>query len=426
MLEKAYELIFAFDEVITAGGYREPINIAQIRTNMEMESHEEKLHNMIKTSKMESARDQAKEAARSIMDRKRMEGIGGGGGGGDGRGGYSSNDSMNDPAVQAAQAEAQRAREAALQPPVAAKAAVKGMDILAKKETKNNSLLDALVKEEKLAPIMAKKAATSGAAGNDSGAGNEGAVVHPITLQAVEKITAQLTRDGDVTNVEVKGNLTLTAADDAVACCAVQLAVDPTAARSFTFNTHPKVNKALYEANNVLIMKDTNKGFPSGRPVGILRWSNSQSSGDYIPITVNCWPEEESKNRMLVTIDYSAVSRFQLHDVKIHIPVMSAEAPVINTIDGRYKHNRNASMLTWELDLIDDSNSSGNLEFTIAEKDADSFFPIKIEFSSQQMYCNMDVTTVRNIPPGADISGATSSIMYGYTKCMMTDEYIIE
>ena len=43
-----------------------------------MESHEEKLHNMIKISKMESARDQAKDAAKLIGERKtkQMQGIG--------------------------------------------------------------------------------------------------------------------------------------------------------------------------------------------------------------------------------------------------------------------------------------------------------------------------------------------------------------
>ena len=64
--QKCFELIFAFDEVITTGGYREPITLQQIRTNLEMESHEEKLHNMIKISKMETARDMAKDAAKNI------------------------------------------------------------------------------------------------------------------------------------------------------------------------------------------------------------------------------------------------------------------------------------------------------------------------------------------------------------------------
>lgn len=38
---------------------------------MEMESHEENLHNMIKISKMETAKDQARDAARSIRERQR-------------------------------------------------------------------------------------------------------------------------------------------------------------------------------------------------------------------------------------------------------------------------------------------------------------------------------------------------------------------
>eukprot|EP01035_Chromulina_nebulosa_P009610 gene9610-12965_t len=71
ILEKSFDILFAFDEVITFGGYRESITLQQIRTNMEMESHEEKLHNMIKTSKMESAKDQARDAAKVIREKQR-------------------------------------------------------------------------------------------------------------------------------------------------------------------------------------------------------------------------------------------------------------------------------------------------------------------------------------------------------------------
>lgn len=42
---KAFELIFAFDEVI-AVGYREKVTLQQINTFMEMDSHEEKIHEM--------------------------------------------------------------------------------------------------------------------------------------------------------------------------------------------------------------------------------------------------------------------------------------------------------------------------------------------------------------------------------------------
>ena len=42
MSENAFELIFAFDEIV-ALGYRENVNMAQVRTFTEMDSHEERI-----------------------------------------------------------------------------------------------------------------------------------------------------------------------------------------------------------------------------------------------------------------------------------------------------------------------------------------------------------------------------------------------
>ena len=42
ILDNSFSLIFAFDEIV-ALGYRESVNLAQIRTFVEMDSHEEKV-----------------------------------------------------------------------------------------------------------------------------------------------------------------------------------------------------------------------------------------------------------------------------------------------------------------------------------------------------------------------------------------------
>lgn len=47
VLDNAFELIAAFDEVV-ALGYRESVNLAQIRTYTEMDSHEERVFYQIK------------------------------------------------------------------------------------------------------------------------------------------------------------------------------------------------------------------------------------------------------------------------------------------------------------------------------------------------------------------------------------------
>ena len=47
VVENAYSLIFAFDEIV-ALGYRENVNLAQIRTFTEMDSHEEKVFKAVR------------------------------------------------------------------------------------------------------------------------------------------------------------------------------------------------------------------------------------------------------------------------------------------------------------------------------------------------------------------------------------------
>jgi hypothetical protein len=75
--------------------------------------------------------------------------------------------------------------------------------------------------------------------------------------------------------------------------------------------------------------------------------------------------------------------------------------------------------MIWELNLIDKSNSTGSLEFTIAQKNSDAFFPITVQFESQKLFCDLDVVNVRT-------ADGSSPIQYGIQKSMGADEYTIE
>ena len=428
--EKCFELIFAFDEVITAGGYKEPINLQQIRTNMEMESHEEKLHNMIKISKMESAKDQARDAARSIRDRQReqkrlgggMQGMGGGSmdysptssGGGpssfsDSRDTSSSSSSSYVPTPSSSSLGASSLARSTKAP------AVKGMSLMSA-GGKNKSLEDALYKEDKLAPMISSSS-KSKSTSDEIAAPAQPTIQLPVMMDISEKVSTKMSRDGMVESFEIKGQLSLTATTDAAALCSVQLAVS--GGNNFTFVTHPKINKALYDSSRLLQLKDPSKGFPTAKPVGILRWTHASSNDELVPIKINCWPEEESRGQMNVSIEYSMDQKIELHNVRIRIPLGTHDAPSIVSMDGSYKHNSSTNEMIWMIDLIDQSNSSGSLEFNIAQKSADAFFPISVQFTSQQLFCNVEVTSVKT----ADGSGP---IQYSLTKAMSTEEYNIE
>jgi hypothetical protein len=409
--------------VITAGGYREPVTLAQIRTNLEMESHEERLHNMIKQTKMEAAADQARAAESTIREKRAsggMEGFGGGlsagmgsmGGGGSGMGGGmgGSNHGFGSGGASPAFTPATNSYQTSAAIPTKAAAPKKGMSLGAA-GGKNKSMEEALFKEDKLTPVFGKAPA---AAAIPSIAAAPQAVQHPVMLQLVERVSAKMTRDGNVETFDIKGSLTLKAADDAAALCSVQLSVKD--ADAFTFITHPKVNKPVYDQSQLLQLKDTTKGFPSARDVGILRWNYSSTSDELLPIKINCWPEEESRGQMNVSIEYSMDQDLVLQNVVVRIPLGTSELPNIVSIDGN--HRISNGELFWEIQMIDASNNSGSLEFNIAQRDADAFFPISVDFASTQLYCNVEVQSVRSVT-------TNGAIQYGLVKGMSAEEYTI-
>merc|ERR1719482_1928938 len=76
----AFELLFAFDELIACGvGHRENLTLQQVQVNLEMESHEEKLALMIRQSKEREAQQEAERRRKQIARDNRSKGMGGGG-----------------------------------------------------------------------------------------------------------------------------------------------------------------------------------------------------------------------------------------------------------------------------------------------------------------------------------------------------------
>ena len=76
--------------------------------------------------------------------------------------------------------------------------------------------------------------------------------------------------------------------------CKCKVAIAGTKNELFAFQTHPKVDKKAYEASSTLQLKDLSKGFPKGKPVGVLRWSMSTQDDDQVQAT----PSHHSHERV--------------------------------------------------------------------------------------------------------------------------------
>lgn len=427
--EHAFELIFAFDEVLTTGGYKEEISLSDIRTNLQMESHEEKIHLALKQSKEEQALEEMRRQAKTINERKISQmrqnlvtggtgdgGLGGSGMEGFGGGGMPSNNTSafggfgsssgggNDAAENNAQSQwDSNDPYAALKPQVQEPT---GPKVIAKKGMKlgaggggmslggkKKDFMSAMAAEDNLAMSFG-----GGLGGSGGGMGlGLGAPVEapaappstPLTVVMEEKLTVQMNREGGVESCEVKGTLTLTANTDAgtMAMVAINKQQLPS---QFNYATHPKVDKKTYEKTGNLVLKG-NKGFPLSRPVGILRWSLSNEES-IAPLSINCWPEDEGNGSINVNVEMELTNTdVVLSDVNIVFPLGTVDPPVIESIDGVYKHDPRNGMICWHFDTIDANNSTGSLEFRIAGNDTEVFFPVQVGFRSETLLCPINI-----------------------------------
>ena len=62
--------------------------------------------------------------------------------------------------------------------------------------------------------------------------------------------------------------------------------------------------------------------------------------------------------------------------------------------DTRYDARKN--QLWWTIDLLDDSNRSGTLEFVVPACSPDTFLPVTVHFSSAGTLCDISVLSVTN------------------------------
>lgn len=72
ILRNAFELLSSFDEVVSLG-YREKVGMTEVRAAMEMESHEERIQEIIARNKENEAKEELKRRAKQLeMQRREM------------------------------------------------------------------------------------------------------------------------------------------------------------------------------------------------------------------------------------------------------------------------------------------------------------------------------------------------------------------
>lgn len=411
--EVAFDLIFAFDEVVTSGGFKENVTSAQVRQNTEMESHEEKLHKMIIQSKINETKDimkkKAMEIERSKLEAARTGGRGFAGGGGGGGGGPSLSYARPEPASVVLGTSSRLGGSTGEDRAHQAGGIRKGMQ-LGKSKLGRKDILESLKAEgEVVEDVTSAAVAAAPVMPTPS---------EPVFLAIEEKMSVALNKDGGLEGMEISGTMSLIVTRESDACLRVILGAPPPA--GYQFKTHPNIDKALYGSENALGLKDPARPFPVGSPLGILKWRLQTVDDSFVPLTINCWPSV-SGGRSYVNIEYESTRPdLDLHNVQIVVPIPAgAGPPTVNQIDGQWRYDSKSSAWVWTIDLVDSSNASGAAEFVVPAATADSFFPVSVSFSCPRTLCDLSI---------ADVVDATSgqSIKYGTSSTLTTESYIVE
>ncbi|KAK5965874.1 Coatomer subunit delta, partial [Trichostrongylus colubriformis] len=87
----------------------------------------------------------------------------------------------------------------------------------------------------------------------------------------------------------------------------------------------------------------------------------------------------------------------------MNLIISAATAPVVSECEGSYDYQKSRNQLVWTMPVIDSTNSTGTLEFTVPNGHADHFFPVHVRFHTEKLYCDIGVDAVQTIDGNSDV-----------------------
>lgn len=384
IIRNAYELLSAFDELVTLG-YRENLTVSQIKAFLEMESHEERIQEIISRNKELEATEERKRKAKQLeMQRKEASRSGAG------RvpqrtpvyATYTPPARTTNDTYDSYEAEKNKSYKAS---------APKGKGMQLGKKSKTTDMFERVRGEmgsevedtplgiSQTSPSAAETPSTHGMSLND----HEG-----VQVTISETINANISREGTLNSVEVKGDLHLRVTDQSLTKIKLDLVAN--ASHGVQFKTHPNVDKALFNSSKIIQMSKIDRGFPINNSVAVLRW---RATPKVAPISFTVWisPPEGSNDKYTISIAYELTEGEELRDVGVTIPYSTTE-PAVSSFDATYEVSGDS--LEWSIGSVNDSNSSGSFEFEAQADDETEFFPMQIRFSKAKPFIEVDVTSV--------------------------------
>lgn len=391
VVEEAFSIIDAFDEVVSMG-LSEDLTLTQVETFLQMESHEEKIQEIIERNKQLEAAEERKKKAKLLEAQRKM--AHGPQAGFPDASPYSRMESPIMPSLT------QPAPVPTFEQPSLSRfndrksaSAPKGKGLkLGKVKQQRDTMPMPLPADLEPVPSRASSTPKSSSHPQDVDRGTE--------VIISENIHVEMNRDGGIRSSRASGTLTLFAGDREHS----RLRIKVSGAGAGNSKPHPKMDRTQFSSSGVLGLKNAQEEFPATN-VLLVKWSVDNVE---VPIKVSCWVSEAADPGFVnVTIEYEVVESAcsgELENVNIAVPIPTSNAHVMDPTSNFEQFD---DQIIWTIPSAGPGETAtGSFEFTAEADSEDDFYPISVAFSmvdSDRSFGHLDVDEIVDIPSGSPV-----------------------